>query len=441
MKGSHRVVILGGGFGGLYAARALRKVGVEVTLVDRRNFHLFQPLLYQVATGGLSPGDICAPLRAVLRHQKNTQVLLAEATDVDPERRRLILKDGEISYDSLVVATGARNDYFGNEQWRQSAPGLKSIEDATEMRKRILYAFEAAERETDPEARRAWLTFVVVGAGPTGVELAGALSEIANDTLKGDFRSVRPEESSILLLEGDQRVLPPYPPKLSEKAERALIHLGVRSRTGVRVTDITPEGVEIRTPAGEQLIRSRTVLWAAGVAASSFGDVLANRTGCELDRRGRVIVRPDLSLPDHPEIFVIGDLACCQGPGGDPLPGVAPVAMQQGRYVARRIRDRLAGRQTLPFRYRDKGSLATIGRAAAVADIGPFHFNGFPAWITWLFVHLMYLVGFQNRVLVFVQWAFHYFTFHRGARLIAPELAVGDSVPNESRFRRPEVQV
>lgn len=417
----HRVVIVGGGFGGLYAARELGRAPVEVTLIDRRNFHLFQPLLYQVATGGLSPGDIAAPLRAVLRRHKNTRVLLAEAVDLDPERRRLILDDGEVAYDTLVAATGACNDFFGHPTWKAYAPGLKSIEDATEIRRRILLAFERAERAPDPEERRAWLTFVIVGAGPTGVELAGTLGEIANDTLRGDFRTIEPKESSILLLEGEDRVLPSYPPELSAKAEEALIRLSVRCRTGVRVTSIDSEGVEMETATGRQRIRARTVIWAAGVAASGFGEVLARRLGCELDRKGRVVVQSDLTIPGHPEIFVVGDLAHAEDERGNLLPGVAPVAIQQGRYVARAIRERLAGRPVAPFRYRDKGSLATIGRAAAVADLGPLHFNGLAAWLTWLFVHLMYLVGFQNRVLVFIQWAFHYFTFNRGARLIAPD--------------------
>jgi NADH dehydrogenase len=333
----------------------------------------------------------------------------------------VVLTDGTVSYCSLVVATGGRNDYFGNDEWAAHSPGLKSIGDATEIRRRVLYAFEAAEKESDPEARRAWLTFVIVGAGPTGVELAGTLGEIANDTLKKDFRSIRPEESSILLLDAAPRVLPSYPQELSKKAEQYLIRLSVRSRTGVKVTSIDSSGVDIQTQDQHQRIASRTVLWAAGVAASSFGQVLAQRTGCELDRKGRVIVAPDLTVPSHPEIFVIGDLASCQGSNGTTLPGVAPVAMQQGRYVARVIERRLRGRETEPFRYRDKGSLATIGRSLAVADIGPFRFGGILAWLTWLFVHLMYLVGYQNRLLVLIQWAFHYFTFNRMARLILPE--------------------
>lgn len=413
-----KVVIVGGGFGGLHAARGLRRAPVEVTLIDRRNFHLFQPLLYQVATGGLSPGDICAPLRAVLRRQKNTRVLLAEARDLDPVRRRLILADGELPYDFLVVATGARHHYFGRQEWERFAPGLKTVEDATEMRRRILLAFEAAEREPDPDKRRAWLTFVVVGAGPTGVELAGALGEIANHTLREDFRAIRPQEARIFLIEYAGRVLPGYPPDLSAKAERALIRHYVRPLTGVKVVEIDSEGVVLERRDGtRERIAARTVLWAAGVQASEMGRVLAERAGAELDKAGRVIVAPDLTLPGRPEIFVIGDLACAFQDGA-PLPGVAPVAIQQGRYVARAIRARLRGEPVPPFRYRDKGTLATIGRHHAVADFKWLRFNGFPAWVTWLFVHLLYLVGFQNRLLVLIQWAFHYFTFNRGARLI-----------------------
>ncbi len=413
-----RVVIVGGGFGGLEAAKGLGRAPVDVVLVDRRNFHLFQPLLYQVATGGLSPGDICAPLRAVLRRQKNTRVLLAEARDVNVSRRVVILADGEISYDFLVVATGSRHHYFGRPDWERFAPGLKTVEDATEMRRRILLAFEQAERETDAARRRAWLTFVVVGAGPTGVELAGALGEVANHTLREDFRSIRPQEARILLVEHADRVLPGYPPDLSEKAERALIRHHVRSLTGVRVVEMDEEGVLVEHRGGRrEPIPARTVLWAAGVQASDMGRVLAERAGAAQDRAGRVVVESDLSLPGHPEIFVIGDLACCVQ-GGSPLPGVAPAAMQQGRYVARVIQARLCGKTAPPFRYRDKGTLATIGRHHAVADFRRLRFNGFPAWVTWLFVHLLYLVGFQNRLLVLVQWAFHYFTFNRGARLI-----------------------
>ena len=422
----HEVVIIGGGFGGLYCARALRRAPAHITLIDRRNFHLFQPLLYQVATGGLSPGDIAAPLRHVLRRQKNARVLLGEVTGTDAGRKRVFMGDNEVPYDTLVVAAGSRNHYFGNDAWEQCAPGLKTVEDATAIRHRIFFAFEAAERESDPEKRARWLTLIVVGGGPTGVELAGTLGEIANDTLKGNFRSIRPEEAQILLLEGSPRLLPPYPPDLSEKAERELIRLGVRPRSGVRVIDIDPEGVTLETPNGRERIGARTVLWAAGVAASPLGKLIAEQTGAEVDKGGRVPVAPDLTIHGHPEIFVIGDLAHAKDirdPEGKPLPGVAPVAMQQGKYVARAIRDRLAGHEIRPFRYFDKGNLATIGRAAAVAQFGRIHISGLFAWLVWLFVHLLYLVEFQNRVIVLVQWAFQYLTFNRGARLITGNTA------------------
>jgi NADH dehydrogenase len=414
----HRVVIIGGGFGGLYAAKALRHSPVQVTLIDRRNFHLFQPLLYQVATGGLSPGEIASPLRYVLRQSKNTEVLLAEVMDLDPANHRAILRDGEAGYDTLIVAAGASHSYFGNDQWQPLAPGLKTIEDATEIRSRILLAFEKAEREPDEDARRAWLTFVVVGAGPTGVELAGALGEIANDTLRHDFRRIDPSVARIFLVEGTNRVLPLYPPDLSAKAEQALIRLNVRPMVGAMVTGIDETGVTVRRGTQMEHIPARTVLWAAGVQASPLGRVLAERAGAKLDRAGRVIVEPDLTVAGHPEILVIGDLASFTHQAEKPLPGVAPVAMQQGRYAAHLVRNRLVGRSLEPFHYWDKGSLATIGRAAAVADFGRIHIDGFFAWLTWLFVHLMYLVEFDNRLLVFIQWAYNYFTRNRGARLI-----------------------
>jgi len=416
---AHRVVILGGGFGGLYAAQALKKAPVDLTLVDRRNFHLFQPLLYQVATGTLSPGEIAAPLRSVLSKQKNATVLLGEAVDLDAGRKHLILSDGEVPYDTLIVATGSRTYYFGRDEWENVAPGLKTIEEATEIRHRILYAFEAAERERDPEKRQDWLTFVVVGAGPTGVELAGALGEIANDTLRHDFRSIRPQEARILLLDGSDRVLPPFSPRLSAKAEAQLIRIGVRPRTGVKVVDMDEAGVTVESPQGRERIASRTVIWAAGVHASPFGEVLALRAGAKRERNGQVAVEKDLSLVGHPEIFVIGDLARVQDAGGKPLPGVSPVAMQEGAYVARVIRERLAGRPAPPpFHYFNKGQLAVIGRGAAVADIGRFKVSGVLAWFIWLFVHLMYIVEFSSRVLIFIEWGFLYLTFNRGARLI-----------------------
>jgi NADH dehydrogenase len=344
-------------------------------------------------------------------------VLLAEAYDLDPAERKLILNDGEIHYDTLIVSTGSENHYFGHDEWSQVAPGLKTVEDATRMRHKILFAFEAAEREHDPLKRSAWLTFVVVGAGPTGVELAGALGEIANDTLKNEFRSIKPEEARILLVDGSPRILPTYAPELSKAAEHHLIALGVRSRTGVRVTGIDENGVTLHSERGDEYIPAKTVLWAAGVRATSFGRVLAERAGAKLDKQGRVFVEPDLSVPGHPEILILGDLAHVEQ-DGQPLPGVAPVAMQEGRYAAKLVQARLNGQNLPPFRYFDKGSLAVIGRAAAVAQFGKIKLHGLIAWLVWLFVHLMYIVEFQNRVLVFIQWGFEYLTFNRGSRLI-----------------------
>ena len=413
----HRAVIIGGGFGGLYAARALRHENISVTLVDRRNFHLFQPLLYQVATGALSPGEIASPLRVLLRKQKDAQVLLAESVDLDPAARSLILDKGTVPYDSLIVAAGARHFYFGHDSWEPVAPGLKSLEDATRIRHKILYAFEAAEREPDPEARRRWLTFVIVGAGPTGVELAGALAEIANDSLRHDFRSIHPEESRILLLDALPRVLTAFPESLSAAAERQLIHLGVRVIPSVRVTAIDADGVTYSTGSSTARIETHTVVWAAGVKPSPWGEILSRRVGAELERTGRVKVNPDLTLPGHPEIFVIGDLAYLEQ-NGMPLPGIAPVAMQEGRYAASVILDRLAGRTSKPFSYFDKGYLAVVGRNSGVGVIGGLKLHGFIAWFIWLFVHLMYLAQALNRVVVFVRWGYQYLTFYRGARLI-----------------------
>ena len=420
METGHRVVILGGGFGGLYAAKALKNAPVQLTLVDRRNFHLFQPLLYQVATGALSPGEIASPLRSVLRRQKNTRVLLGEAVDLDIEGKRLILDGGQgIEFDSLIIATGSTDSYFGHDEWRRNAPSLKTIEEATEIRHKILYAFEAAEREPDPEKQREWLTFAIAGGGPTGVELAGALAEIAHDTLRHDFRSIRPEAARIFLIEGAPRLLPTYPKDLSAKAEAALARLSVTVRTGVFVTNVDDSSFTVKGQDGvEQKFAARTVIWAAGVAPSSFAEVLERRAKAPRDRSGRVLVNPDCSVPGHPELFVIGDLAHFEQDGKS-LPGVAQVAMQQGAYVAKLIRSRqLSKMPRPPFHYFDKGNLAVIGRASAVAEIGPLHMSGLLAWLTWLFVHLMYLVEFSNRVLVFVQWGFLYLTFNRGARLI-----------------------
>ncbi len=414
----------------MYAAKALARSPVRITLVDRRNFHLFQPLLYQVATGGLSPSDIASPLRWILRKQRNVRVLLGEVHDVDVVNRRVFLEEnkGRILYDSLIIATGSTHDYFGHPEWAKFAPGLKTIEDATEIRRRVLLAFEAAEREQDPVERQAWLTFIVVGAGPTGVELAGALGEIAHDTLRKDFRSIRPQESRILLLDAAPRVLPPYPPDLSEKAERQLINLGVRTRVNLMVTNVDREGVTVR-PMGnghEEHIRAKTVLWAAGVAASSLGKKLAEATGAQTDRAGRIFVSSDLTIPNHPEIFVVGDLAHVEE-DGKMVPGVAPAAMQMGRYAAKVITARVKNEPPPgPFHYHDKGSLSTVGRSAAVAYFSDrVKFSGWLAWVIWLFVHLMYLVGFENRLVVLIQWAFNYFTYNRRARLITggpPEL-------------------
>jgi NADH dehydrogenase len=440
MERPHHVVIIGGGFGGLTATRALRRAPVQVTVIDRRNFHLFQPLLYQVAVGGLSPANIAAPLRAVLKRQQNTEVLLGEVVNIDVPSRRVVLNDGAADYDTLVLATGARHHYFGHDEWEQFAPGLKTVEDATEIRRRILLAFEAAEREPDPIRRRAWLTFVVVGGGPTGVELAGSVGELAHHTLRGNFRKFNSSEAKIVLLEGTDRILPPYVPKLSAKAAQALARLGVTVRTGAIVTDVQADRVTITCGGQTERIDTHTILWAAGVSASPLGRIVANATSANIDRAGRVIVQPDLTVPGHSEIFVIGDLANCSDRTGKPLPGVAPVAIQQGRYVARVISARLKGGSLPPFQYKNRGSMATIGRAAAVVDLGWLRFSGFFAWLTWLFVHLMYLVEFGNRVLVLMQWAWNYFTRNRSARLITgaspfplTEHSHGDSAPAQDR--------
>ncbi len=432
MDAKHRVVIVGGGFGGLYTAQALRKAPVEVTLIDRRNFHLFQPLLYQVATGALSPANIAAPLRGLLSRQRNARVLLGEVVGFDLDRRQVRLRgaDGEaaVPYDSLIVATGARHHYFNHPEWEKDAPGLKTIEDATDMRRRILYAFEAAELTADPKAREAWLTFVVVGAGPTGVELAGAVGEVAHRTLRNDFRSIQPARARILLLEGADRVLGAYVPSLSRKAAAALGRLGVTVQTGAVVTDVKADQVTFRRGDKTETVAARTVLWAAGVDASPLGKQLAAATGAETDRAGRVTVLPDMSLPGRPEVFVIGDLANYPYQTGKPLPGVAQVAMQQGRYVADSIARRLRGEPPLKFHYKDRGSMATIGASSAVADLGWTRFNGRLAWLAWLFIHLIFLVEFENRLLVLVQWGYNYFTRDRSARLIT-----GETPPNGAR--------
>ena len=418
---AHRVVIIGGGFGGLYAAQSLKKAPVDVTLLDQRNFHLFQPLLYQVATGWLSPANIASTLRAVLRRQKNTRVLLGQAIDIDLSARRVILSDGSLPYDTLIVATGSWHHYFGHDQWEALAPGLKTVEDATEIRRRIFLAFEAAEREPEAAKRGPLLTFVIVGGGPTGVELAGALAEITRDTLRNDFRTIDPSSARILLLEAAERILTTYPPELSAKAAAFLEREGVTVRTGVLVTDIRRDSVVVREGQRSEEIPCRTALWAAGVKASFLGKVLADASGAKLDRIGRVVVETDLSLPSHPEIFVIGDLANYAHQTGSPLPGVAPVAMQEGKYVAKVIRGRLDGKAIAQFHYRDRGDLAIVGRGTAVADLRKFHLAGFFAWLAWLFVHIVNLIEFENKFLVLIQWGWAYFRRNRAARLITGE--------------------
>jgi NADH dehydrogenase len=421
----HRVVVVGGGFAGLHASRSLGiDPEVRLTLIDRRNFHLFQPMLYQVATGALSPGDIAQPLRSLLRKQRNTTVILGEAVGIDPERHEVLMADGgPIEYDTLIVATGAHHTYFDHPEWAAVAPGLKTIEDATEIRRRILIAFEAAEREADPERRRAWMTFVVVGGGPTGVELAGALGEIAHDTLRRDFRSIHPEEARIILVEALDRILPPYPPDRSASAQRQLRRLGVEVRTQTRVVHLDEEGVRVTGPDGTaEEIPARTVLWAAGVLTSSFSRAVASATGAATDRAGRVIVEPDLTIPEHPEIFVVGDAAVEPWKPDKATPGVAQGAMQGGSYAAAVIRRRILGRPYEPFRYSDHGDVAVIGRLSGVTNIGwlgPFgRQGGFTAWALWLGIHLFYLIGFSNRIVVLVRWAWTFITHGRGTRLI-----------------------
>ncbi len=434
----HQVVVVGGGFGGLQAVKKLRRAPVEVTLVDRRNFHLFQPLTYQVATGALSPGEIAYPLRAIFKRDRNVRVLLAEVADFDLGARELHLRSvsavpapERLGYDTLIVAGGSHYSYFGHEEWRMHAAEVKSIESALAVRSRLLAAFEAAEGEPNAEARDAWLTFVVVGAGPTGVEMAGQIAELARDTLRRDFRTIDPRRARILLVEAADRVLTSFPPSLSAKAERSLQRLGVTVLTGRTVIGIDAAGVTFEGgDGGGERIATRAIVWAAGVTASGLAGKLAELTGAEHDRAGRITVESDLTLPGHPEVFAIGDMVRVRDPGGEPvvLPGFAPVAMQQGRYAAGVVRARLRGREHGAFRYRDKGNLATIGRAAAVADIKGVRLGGFAAWATWLLVHLWYLIGFQNRVLVLIRWSFSFATHGRGARLIT-----GASTNSEQR--------
>ncbi|MBW4599486.1 MAG: NAD(P)/FAD-dependent oxidoreductase [Calothrix sp. FI2-JRJ7] len=414
----HQVVIIGGGFGGMYTAKTLAKSNVDVTLIDKRNFHLFQPLLYQVATGTLSPSDISSPLRSVLSKSKNTKVLLGEVKDVDTRTQEVILNDRVVRYDTLVVATGANHSYFGNDEWKEVAPGLKTIEDALEIRSRIFNAFEAAEKETDPQKRRALLTFVIVGGGPTGVELSGAIAELANKTLQEDFRNIDTSETKILLLQGPERVLPGMAPSLSQAAKASLEKLGASVQTKTRVINI--ENSIVTYKQGDELheIASKTILWAAGIQASPMGKILGLRTGAECDRAGRVMVEPDLSIKGHKNIFVIGDLANFSHQNDQPLPGVAPVATQEGEYVAKLIQKRLQGKTMPAFKYNDYGSLAMIGQNAAVVDLGSIKLKGFFAWVFWLLIHIYFLIEFDNKLLVMFQWAWNYITRKRGSRLI-----------------------
>ena len=404
------IVIVGGGFGGLYAALALRRAPVRITLIDRRNHHLFQPLLYQVATAGLNPSDIAAPIRSILRRQRNVSVILAEAASIDVQGKRVVLTDGDLGYDYLILATGATHSYFGHEEWRPHAPGLKSIEDALDIRRRIFLAYEAAERESDEARRCAWMTFVIIGAGPTGVEMAGALAEISRHALAHDFRRIDPQLARILLVEGLPQILPSYPPALAERARCQLVRLGVEVRTGARVTAIDAQGVAL----GDERIDAKTVIWAAGVQASP----LARALGVPLDRVGRVLVNRDLTVPGHPEIFVIGDLAALEQDGAL-IPGVSPAAMQEGRHAAENIGRALRGQPALSFRYWDRGSFATIGRGAAVGQVfGGLRLSGFVAWLAWVVIHIIFLIGFRNRLLVMVNWIYSYVTLQRGSRLI-----------------------
>lgn len=420
MSERRKVVIVGGGFGGLSAAQHLNSDLVDVTLIDRRNHYLFQPLLYQVATGSLSPGEIASPLRAILSRQRNTRVWLGTVEDIDPDSKCVLLSDGAaVSYDSLILAAGSETTYYGHNEWQDWAPGLKSIEEATAIRHKILYAFEVAERIADPARRREWLTFVIVGAGPTGVELSGAIAEIARQTLKDDFRSIRPEEAQIILLDGAPRILTSFPPDLADKANRSLAKLGVQVRCGEVVKNVDAGGLTVESGERKQSIPTKTVVWAGGITASPLGKILSKRTKAETDRVGKIKVNPDLTVPSYPDIYVVGDLASIADANGRPLPGLAQVAMQGGAYAAKSILRKAKGHPELrAFHYFDKGSLAVIGRAAAVADVFGLRIAGLAAWLVWALIHLMYLVTFQSRILVFIQWAIQDLTFNRSARLI-----------------------
>ena len=421
------IVIIGGGFGGLYAARALRRAQVRVTLVDRRNHHVFQPLLYQVAMAALSPGDIASPIRWILRRQPNVEVLLAEVREIDRARQQLILTDGELSYDYLIVASGATHAYFGHDEWRMIAPGLKTLEDALDIRRRVLLAFEHAERETDPGRRERLLTFVVIGGGPTGVEMAGALAEISRQSLARDFRHFDPSSARVILIEAGPSVLSAFPESLRAAARADLVRLGVDVRTGAAVTRVSEGRVEV----GADVIPAETIIWAAGVAASPLGATL----GAPIDRAGRVLVEPDLTVPGSRNVFVIGDLASLAGADGKPLPGVAQVAIQMGKHAAQNVMRGVEGQPYRPFVYQDLGNMATIGRASAVADLGWLRLKGYIGWLAWLFVHILNLIGFRNRLVVLVQWAWSYFSYQRAIRLITGPLpdAASGFPPDQAR--------
>lgn len=435
----HQVVIVGGGFGGLYAAKGLNAANVNVTLIDKRNFHLFQPLLYQVATGTLSPSDISAPLRSVFKKSKNTKVLLGEVNNIDPKAQQVFLGDEVVPYDTLIVATGANHSYFGKENWEKVAPGLKSVEDAIEMRRQIFGAFEAAEKETNPEIRRAFLTFVIVGGGPTGVELAGAIAELAHKTLKEDFRSINTSETKILLLQGGPRILPHIAPELSKSAAVALQKLGVELHTHTRVTNIESDIVTFKKGNEFTEVTSKTILWAAGVQGSPMGKVLAESTGVECDYSGRVIVEPDLSIEGYDNIFVIGDLANFSHQDSKVLPGVAPVAKQQGEYVGKLIQRRLKGHTLPQFHYNDVGSLAMIGQNLAVVDLGFIKLTGFLAWAFWLLVHIYFLIEFDTKFLVVFQWAWNYITRNRRSRLITGREPIVEAKTVNNSVQQPSV--
>jgi len=441
-----KVIIIGGGFGGLSAAQVLKSSPVDVTLIDRRNYHLFQPLLYQVATGSLSAGEIAAPIRGILGHQKNTRVWLGDVEDIDPVAKRVLLADGaSLEYDFLIVAAGSKTSYYGHDDWQQWAPGLKSVEEAITLRHKILYAFEVAERIPEPAERRAWLTFTIIGAGPTGVELAGAIAEIAQQTLRHDFRSIDPEDAQIILLDGAPRVLTTFPEDLARHAVQSLAKLGVQTKMGAMVHELTRDGISYVANGSTQTLSTKTVIWAGGVTVSPLTKTLAQRTSAETDRGGRIKVGPDLTIPKFPNIFVVGDMAFSLDKKGKQLPGVAQVAMQGGAYAGNAIARKVKGKsKPRPFDYFDKGNIAVIGRAAAVADPFGVHLWGLPAWIVWAFIHLAYIVEFQSRILVFIQWAIQDVTFARGSRLItgiAPtDFNFNHAVAGEKRAVEPAVE-